>query len=193
MLAKRYCPHRYVSIISAARHLIPLAMMQYDFKRNGRKCSVTGDPFQPGEEFVSALMELDDGEMQRQDFSLAAWESPPDNCIGWWKSRVPIFEEGRVFWAPRDVLISYFDHLHDSGQQPDHLYVMSLLMVRKHIMKLVETVNEGGAEIMRLFRSSDKTKYRIRVVDLTAQQIEQIQNELGEKLFTSSSPVEETE
>lgn len=178
-------------------------MINYDFKKTSRKCSQTGEEFKRGEEFISALIETDDGTTERLDFSIDAWEAPPDGCIGWWKSKLPLLEKGKVYWAPREVLLSFFEHLHQqqeteqkkqSYQGDQHametLYVMSLLLVRKHILKLVETVDEEGVEYLRLRRSADNSKYKIKTLALSAEKAAKIQEELSEKLFTSFSAMD---
>lgn len=175
-------------------------MINYEFKKTSRKCSVTGEEFERGEEFISALIETDDGGTERLDFSITAWKEPPENCIGWWKSKLPLLEKGKIYWAPREILLNFFEHLNEQNEQSqdggnqdaaETLYVMSLLLVRKHILKMVETVEEEGVEFIRLRRSADKSKYKIRAVNLSPERATKIQEELSEKLFTSFSPADD--
>lgn len=175
-------------------------MINYEFKKTSRKCSATGEEFERGEEFISALIETDDGDTERLDFSIEAWQEPPKNCIGWWKSKLPLLEKGKIYWAPREILLNFFEHLHEQNEQSQEggtqdasetLYVMSLLLVRKHILKMVETVEEDGVEYIRLRRSADKSKYKIRTASLSPEKAAKIQEELSEKLFTSFSPSDE--
>ena len=166
-------------------------MLNYDFRKTSRKCSETGREFEPGEEFISALLEFESGETERRDFSLEAWKVPPENCIGWWKTKLPLLEKGKIHWAPRDVLLAYFEHLQKSGDSEASLYVMALLLVQKHILRLVETVSEEDGQWLRLRRSADKSNYRIKVVALNTEQGAKIQEELGEKLFTSFRDTDE--
>ena len=81
-------------------------MLKFDFKKSSRKCFESEREFQPGEEFYSALFECDDGSTERRDFSSDHWDGPTDETIGWWKSRVPELGKGRVYWAPKKVLLS---------------------------------------------------------------------------------------
>ena len=68
---------------------------------------------------------------------------------------------------------------------------MALLLVQKHILRLVETVSEEDGQWLRLRRSADKSNYRIKVVALNTEQGAKIQEELGEKLFTSFRDTDE--
>ncbi len=162
-------------------------MLNYEFKRTSRTCCVSGRVFQRGEEFISALIENDRGETVRQDFAIEAWNQPPEDCIGWWKTRLPVIGKGNVYWAPKDVLLSYFHHLQEIDEQTDLRYVMSLLLVRKRILKLVETVEVDGIEVMHLKNLSDDSKYEVPVIQLSSQRVTEIQEELSEKLFTDSA------
>ena len=56
---------------------------------------------------------------------------------------------------------------------------------------MVETVEEEGVEFIRLRRSADKSKYKIRAVNLSPERATKIQEELSEKLFTSFSPADD--
>ena len=155
----------------------------FDFKKSNRKCSVTGRDFETGEEYISALIESGE-EMLRVDFGADQWNEPPEACIGWWKSRVPDLEKGRVYWAPRNVLLAYFEHLVDQPGTGDTQYVMGLLLVRKRILRLLDSIQDETGEWIVLNDTSQKKNYELAVPDLTADQMSAIQAELEQKLFT---------
>jgi hypothetical protein len=158
-------------------------MADFDFKRSSKRCSVTDRPFAPGEKYISALVEVDD-DLQRQDFGLDEWNEPPEGCVGWWKSEVPEATEGRVFWAPDAVLLSYFDHLSQLPGHEDVTYVMALLMVRKKLFALEEFVDSDSGQRMVMLNRRAKETLEVDVIDLAPERLVEIQNELEEKLFT---------
>ncbi len=164
-------------------------MSNFDFKKSNRKCSVTGRDFEIGEEYVSALMQTDD-ELQRVDFGMEQWNESPEECIGWWKLRVPDLDKGRVYWAPRNVLLAYFEHLVDQSEANDTQYVMGLLLVRKRILRMVDSVTGEAEQWIVLNDSQQKKNYEIVVPDLTAEQTAAIQSELEQKLFTDHQQVD---
>ena len=158
-------------------------MSNFDFKKSNRKCSVTGRDFETGEEYISALLQSE-GEMLRVDFSADQWGEPPETCLGWWKSRVPDLDKGRVYWAPRNVLLAYFEHIVEQSGNEDIQYVMGLLLVRKRILRLIDSLQDDTGQWIVLNDASQKKNYELTVPDLTAEQLSAIQAELEEKLFT---------
>ena len=158
-------------------------MADFDFKRSSKRCSVTDRVFAPGEKYVSALIESGD-ELDRCDFSLGEWNEPPENCIGWWKTQVPEATEGRVFWAPDAVLLSYFDRLYELPDRKDVVYVMALLMVRKKLFSLEEFVESPSGQRMVVLNRRAKETLEVDVIDLPPDRLSKIQSELEEKLFT---------
>jgi len=158
-------------------------MPEFDFKRSSKRCSVTERAFAPGEKYISALIEVDD-DLQRLDFSQDEWTEPPEDCVGWWTAQVPEATEGRVYWAPDEVLLSFFEHLHESPGHEDLAYVMTLLLVRKKLFKLEEFVESPDGQQMVVLNRRAKETLEVAVMDLPPDRLAEIQNELEEKLFT---------
>lgn len=162
-------------------------MSGFEFKRSSRKCSVTGRAFEPGENYHSVLIENSD-ELVRQDIGEDSWDGPPENCLAWWKSRIPDLEKGRVYWAPRDVLFSCFEHLLERRDHPEQTYVLAILLVQKKYLRLLDTEMTDGHEVMLLANSTTREKYQVDVVDLNETQIREIEDMFAEKLFTDIAP-----
>ncbi len=166
-------------------------MMDFDIKRTSRRCHATDRELKPGETFYSELV-MDDGEMQRVDYCESAWQGPSEGCVGWWKSQIPKHDADRVYWAPRDVLVAYFDELIKADQKPDTIYVMALLLVRRRVLQLIETArDQQGREFMELRLNREKRNYRVLVQSPEAAEIERIQRELAEHLFVDKPMDEE--
>ena len=165
-------------------------MIEFDFKRTSRKCSATGREFSGGEEYVSMLLDEGD-ELVRQDVAIDQFDEPPENCVGWWKSRIPNLEKGQVYWAPRDVLLSFFKHLTEQESATDAAYVMAILLTQKKQLRMLETIEEDGIQFMRLACNATKEKFDVEVAQISNERICAIQDELGEKLFTDIAPSED--
>ena len=157
-------------------------MLNFDFKRSSRKCCRSERVLLPGEEFYSALVEVD-GATERQDYCQDVWESPPENCIGWWKSKVPEVDKGRIYWAPRNVLLAYFDHISSQSAQADIAYVTALLLIQKKILTLEESIEGGDSQTLELRNRKANQNYQLRVVEIASQRMAEIQDELAERLF----------
>ncbi len=165
-------------------------MQQFDFKRTSRKCAATGRTFAPGEQYISLLVE-EDGELVRKDLAQDEFGEPPENCVGWWKSCVPDLEKGNVYWAPKDVLLSYFEHLIEKDDAVDTIYVMAILLIQKKLFRLLDTEDRTGATVMVVSCNLSKEKYEINVIDVPTERVVEIQTDLAEKLFTDIAPTED--
>ena len=162
-------------------------MHNFDFKRSGRRCSESGREFAVGEQYISVLIE-EDGELIRQDLSADQWNGPDENCIGWWKSTVPDLAKGKVYWAPRDVLIAFFESLVQQPKNPDKTYVMAILLLQKKHLKLLDTKVTPQGEMMELMDNSNRQRYEVAVMEIEAERVDEIQAEFADKLFTDIAP-----
>ncbi len=162
-------------------------MTEFEFRRSSRQCSRTGQPIQRGEWFYSVLVEQADGTLAREDISTAAWTGPPPDNVGWWRSRVPDLEKGRVYWAPPEILLGVFQHYLGQPQSADIAFVLALVLIRKKILHFQEKLRAGDTDQMELVDLKTKQEYQVPTVTLTPERIQEIQAELSEKLFTDQS------
>lgn len=169
-------------------------MQQYDFRRGGKKCSVNDRPLESGEIYYSALIELPDGQTTRLDFSDDNWDGPGDDCIGFWKQQVPNLDTGKVYWAPRSVLLAYFKHQLEN-ERLNSAFVMSLLLLQKRILILKDSMDSEKGTISILQERKSSEVFEVVDVDIDDEQIQSIQNELAEHLFSNQPihPEDETE
>ncbi len=192
-------------------------MQQFDVKRGSRKCCVTEQLFGPGVFFYSALIETSTGVI-RNDYSCEAWQSSPwsrkedreqstthqissdegaeqQSLIGWWKQRVPDLDSGKVYWAPNDVLIAWFDSLYarqddKNADQNETAWVMALLLMQKRLFTRQDRNTDH--DILCLVNKKTKKEYELREPEIDEQRIDAIQKQLEEQLF-SDLPVTEQE
>lgn len=165
-------------------------MTNFDFKRSNRKCSISGRTFEIGEEFNSVLVSENDG-FVRRDIGNEHWSGPPDDCIGWWKSRVPDLQQGRVYWAPKEVLLAYFQHLIDQPDTSDEAYVMAILLLQKKYLRIMDTIQREEQEFMLLSNHATREQFEVVVRTIPSPRVDAIQRELTEKLFTNIAPTED--
>lgn len=169
-------------------------MQNFDIKRNARKCCQTERVFRPGDCFYSELIETDDGQLQRHDYAADQWQGMSDEAIGWWKQTVPQLESGKIYWAPDEVLISYFQSLIKLPQQAAAAYVMSLLLVQKKLLTLEDngpqTDDPSDANLFLRDRHSGEV-YEVPQQEIAAQRITEIEQQLCENLFSDQPFLEE--
>ena len=161
-------------------------MQDFEVRRCTRRCASTDRDLQPEEAFYSVLIE-ENGEVVRLDYSLGAWEGAPENAIGWWKSQMPSNDVRKLNWAPNDVMLHYFEQLEEQPTKSDVRYVLTLLMIRRRILRLEDTeIDDAGAEWMVLYCPRREAEFRVLVVDPASERIDQIQDELSQLLFGAS-------
>jgi hypothetical protein len=162
-------------------------MLGFQFKRCTRRCHVTEEQFQAGDVFYSVLVS-EGAEVLRRDYSEGAWPGSPEGALGWWKSRMPKPSATRIHWAPNDILLHYFDQLSSEVSQRDMRYVLALLMVRRRIMRLVDTLKTPeGVEQMVLYCPKNENEYQVVVTSPGSTRIDELQQSITALLFKDAA------
>jgi hypothetical protein len=163
-------------------------MIDFEIQRCSRKCSVTDRELAGGEECYSVLFS-EGGQVVRRDYSAAAWQGPPENCLGWWKSTVVDPSAGRPQWAPNEVMLEYFERLLADPTAEDARYVLALLLVRRRIARVERTEkDEADREHLIIFCPRNENEYRVPEALPTPERAAQIQEQLSELLQTGGVP-----
>ncbi len=158
-------------------------MLDFEVQRCSRKCASTGRELKPGDICFSVLVP-DGASVQRVDFSAEGWHGPPDNALGWWRSRIAEPSTLRMHWAPNDVLLDYFQRLVDVPEKSDERYVLALLLVRRRILRLEETATDAqGNDVLTLFCPRHEITHQVVARMPDAQRVQQIQDDLGRLLL----------
>jgi len=162
-----------------------VSVMEYEIQRSTRHCARTGRELKPGETFYSVLT-ASGSDVLREDFSAEAWQGPPDDAIGWWKAHVPMPDAKKMQWAPNEVMLQLFEDLGEQPQQADLRYVLTLLLIRRRVMRLEETEHTDDGETMILYCPRRETEYRVRAIAPSAERVTEIQQELAGLLFANA-------
>ena len=156
--------------------------MDYELQRCTRHCAKSGRELAPAEAFYSVLV-AEGAELQRYDYAADAWEGPPPEAVGWWKSQIPDRNTRRMHWAPNDVMLQFFDELADQPDKEDMLYVLALLLVRRRVMRLEDNETDaGGREVMVLYCPRRETTHKVPAFTPNQERIDEIQQELAQLL-----------
>jgi hypothetical protein len=156
--------------------------MDFEVQRCTRHCATTGRQLTEGEEFYSVLASHG-AAVERQDYSLEAWQGPPEGALGWWKSRIPTREAKKNRLAPSEVLLQLFQGLEAAADKQDMRYVLALLLIRRRILRLEDTeADDQKQETLVLYCPRDETTYRIRSILPSDERTRQIQEELAQLL-----------
>ena len=163
--------------------------MDYEVQRCTRHCAVSGREFSEGEEFYSVLV-AEGSEVRRHDYALDAWPGPPEKALGFWKSRMPVRDAGaaKPKLAPGEVMLQLFTELEAAAEKRDMRYVLTLLMIRRRVLRLEETQrDEAGQEVLVLYSPRDENIYQVPIVMPGEARTKEIQEELAKLLFASAS------
>ena len=161
--------------------------MDFEVQRCTRHCAETGHEFAPEEEFFSVLV-VEEAQIIRKDYCTAAWQGPPENALGWWKSKMPSRNAHRLHWAPNDIMLEYFEELQDQPEKKDVRYVLALLMVRRRVLRVEdEEANDQGSQRLTLYCARREKSYELDVVEPDRQRQQEIQEELAQLLFADAA------
>lgn len=156
--------------------------MEFDIQRCSRQCAKSGRLIEPGEEYYSILTN-DSGTVVRHDYATEAWEGPTGDYVGWWKAQLPGGNSRKPTWAPNDVMLDLFTQLEQHPDQADTRFVLSLLLVRRRVMRLDGYERESdGREVALLHCPRNSNDYRIPSVKPSPQRMQAIQDKLASLL-----------
>jgi hypothetical protein len=110
-------------------------LLDFEVQRCTRRCAVSGRELVPGDVFFSVLA-VEGAEVVRHDYCREAWTGAPGSALGWWKTTVPSPTAKKIKLAPNDVLLQLFDELADRIEQQDLRYVLTLLLIRRRVLRL---------------------------------------------------------
>jgi len=162
-------------------------MNENDLPRCSRVCCRTRQALEPGDTYYSALSEEKEG-LVRLDFSPAAWKKEKGPFLGWWRSVVPKGDEKKVRLAPNDILFELFDQWLGDPQKEEYLYVLSLLMVRRRLMRFEKGEDSGkGANEMTIYAPRRETSYIIGTPKLSPERIADVQETLAGLIYPDRS------
>jgi hypothetical protein len=164
--------------------------MEFDVQKSTRTCAATGREIAAGETYYSVLVR-EGADVRRLDYAEQSWPGPPENSLGWWKSTMPDRDgAGKKKLAPSEVLLELFRELGDAPDRSDLRYVLTLLLIRRRLLRLEETVRDEtsapgttAGETMTLYCPRDEQTYHVAVVEPDERRVEEIQTYLAQLLY----------
>jgi hypothetical protein len=158
-------------------------LLEFDVRSCSRRCSSTERELEPGDVYFSVL-EAAGAELVRHDYSVEAWEGEPEECVGWWRSRVPAKEGSKPKLAPTDVMLNLFVALDNRSQDKPFRYLLGLLLLRRRALRRDDShVTEEGHEVLTLFCPRRDETFELIVADPDAAQTQQLQQRMIDLLY----------
>ncbi|MEN1681470.1 MAG: hypothetical protein AAGJ46_17960 [Planctomycetota bacterium] len=163
-------------------------MNPYESQQGPRKCAATGRPLAAGEAYYSVVRQGERGP-QRTDYAEAAWQGPPDDAVAWWRSRLPAAAASAP--ADRDeMMLRLFDQWAEEPDRVESRYILSLLMIRRRLLRHAEGSADGGASgdagVLRLYRPKTDEHFEVPVAPPSPERSAAIQEEL-KQLFVDQA------
>lgn len=158
-------------------------LLDYEIKSCSRSCSATERALLPGDVFFSVL-ELQDEGFVRQDFCVEAWQGPPENCLGWWRSQLPGKDGSKPKLAPTEVMLNLFTALAERAEDLEFRYLLGLLLLRRRVLRRDDSIqNEAGQEVLLLHCSRRNEQFELVVAEPNAEQAKQLQERMVDLLY----------
>ena len=163
-------------------------MSDWEINKPLGQCFGSGRRIQHGQEYFGALVVAEEG-LQRRDFCAEYWLSEKPDVFCHWKTRLPDPGQKKQLFVDDQMLMSFFERLARETDQEkiDFRFVLTLILMRKRLLKYSESRIEDGKEIWRLRIPGDRSaEGLVEVVNphLDAEQIEQLSSQMGEILHT---------
>lgn len=156
-------------------------MAQWEISKPLGVCSGTGGQIEPGHEYYGALVEGDEG-LERRDYSQEYWEDNKPEVYCYWKTILPTGEEKKKIFIDDDMLFAFFDRLAEEDEQEkiDFRFVLTLVLMRKKLLKYQNNKTEDGNEIWVL--KDMRTKDMTEVVNpgLSEERMDQLKEQMGQ-------------
>lgn len=161
-------------------------LLDFELRSCSRHCAKTERELQPGDSYFSVLTE-DGDELVRADYSSEAWEGEPEDCVGWWRSRIPTAGDSKPKLAPTEVMLSLFATLAERTEDEAFRYLLGLLLLRKRILRRDDAYcNEEGHEVLTLFCPRKNENFELIVTPLETEEIEPLQQRMAELLYSDA-------
>lgn len=176
-------------------------MQDYLIQRSSRKCHLSDRPLEPGERYISAIVQKG-ADLVRRDFSRENWTGANEDTIAWWVAKIPNKRVSPNQLAPVPVLLDTLSALLEKTEQGKLAYLLGLMLVRKRILQEDESELDNsnnredrasskglsvvGAQddYLRLKSSSDDRQFWIPVPSISADESKALQAELIALLYS---------
>ncbi len=157
--------------------------MEYKVRPLGKTCAQTGAPLKPGAPCYSVLVERN-GQLERFDYNVDAWQGPPENSIGYWQCLAPVPEIKQVNTIDAEVLLQLFEQMLEE-QQPAReklLYVLALFLLQRRRLRLDGSHTTAEGEFLDLSGSRGEGPFAVRDQQLSQEEIKELQAALTTQL-----------
>jgi len=158
-------------------------MSEWEINKTVGQCWGTGAKFEVGAEYYAALVETAYG-LERRDFSVEFWQEQKPEVYCYWKTKMTRPDQKKRLFVDDDMLMSFFERLAQE-MEPEKVnfrFVLTLVLMRKRILKYDASGYEDGKEIWALRVTGEKRIVRVVNPQLTEDQVAELSSQIGQIL-----------
>ena len=159
-------------------------MAEWEIQKTVGQCSGTGEKFEIGQEYYSALVLSENG-FERLDFSLGYWQENKPQVYCFWKTKMlsPDQKKKKLF-IDDDMLMAFFDRLEQETEDEkiNFRFVLTLILMRKRKLKYESSKNDGDREVWKMKVTGQDRQVEVINPELTEDQIAELSEQMGEIL-----------
>lgn len=158
-------------------------MAEWEIHKPLGTCSGNGRVIEPDEEYIATLVETPEG-LQRKDFSIEFWTDNKPQVYCYWKSKMTKPDQKKKIFIDNDMLLAFFERLAEETDEEkiNFRFVVTLILMRKRILKYDSSKNENGKDIWTLKIAGRDETAEVINPNLTEDKIEQLSEQLGQIL-----------
>ncbi|HUU91049.1 MAG TPA: hypothetical protein VM238_07550 [Phycisphaerae bacterium] len=163
---------------------------EYKISASSHACQGCARPFGVGDEYYSAVLEVEGDEMfARHDFCPDCWKPGAAEYFSFWKTRVPEPEQPRRR-GPQLVdlsrLMELFEHLGDAEEERAlrFRYVLTLVLMRKRRLRVLSSrrLAGGRGEELTLREPGTDRRHLVRAPSISDDEIRAVSDRLRDVL-----------
>ncbi|MFQ3591626.1 MAG: hypothetical protein SNJ82_00335 [Gemmataceae bacterium] len=151
----------------------------YQIQAATPRCARSGRELRPGER-IHSVLRIEGGAFLREDIAPEHWHGPPAGVFAHWVGRVPSGSKPRKMLIDDEVLVECLARLQNDPDPTKQRfrYVLALLLIRRKRMRLLETTQEAGVEILHLGDPKTAATYTVPDPQLADDELEAVQDEV---------------
>ena len=153
--------------------------MNWDINTHTASCCSCESLFDEGAQFISNIVD-NNGDFERRDYCMSCWEKlDKRESFYYWKSLFNPGKKKKIF-IDDDTLMDFFSRLmeEDNESKQNFRYVLSLILMRKKVLKFEDVCKEGDREYM-IMRDKEEREYRVRDPHLNKETLAEVKQQMS--------------
>ena len=153
---------------------------KFQIEKGAGRCAKTDVEIAEGEAYFAVLFEEGEG-FRREEYSVDAWDGPPDGAYCYFKTRRPVAEKKKRLFVDNEVLMTFFRRLNNETDlaRLQFRFVLALILMRKRLLRYEETTREDEREVWSMRVGKTEEVHAVLNPRLTDAEIEGVSRQLG--------------